>query len=95
MLQQDKPEDYVVATGRTATIREFLDIAFNHIGIPSWEEYVEIDERFKRPSELRHLRGNATLAREKLNWEPKTSLEQLVAMMVDSDIQKVIKYELS
>lgn len=95
MLQQEKPEDFVIATGRTASIREFLTIAFNHIGITDWESYVEIDERFKRPSELRHLRGNASRAIEKLDWTPLTKLEELVAMMVDSDIKKVIKHELS
>jgi GDPmannose 4,6-dehydratase len=93
MLQQEVPKDYVIATGRSATIRDFLNIAFNCIGISDWEEYVEIDPRFKRPSELKHLRGNAELAQKELGWKATTTLEDLVKMMVESDQQRVKRYE--
>lgn len=93
MLQAEKPDDYVIATGRSATIREFLDMTFANVGIDDWSSYVEIDERFKRPSELVHLRGDGTKIKNALNWEPKTSLEELAKIMVESDREQVRKFE--
>ena len=89
MLQQEKPDDYVIATGETHSIREFLDVAFNHVGVSDWSDYVEQDPRFMRPAEVDVLRGNATKAKENLGWKPKTSFEQLVKKMVDNDNNKM------
>jgi GDPmannose 4,6-dehydratase len=89
MLQQDEPDDYVVATGVNHSIRDFLDIAFNHVGISSWENYVAIDPRFKRPKDVKCLKGNFDKAKSKLDWAPKTNFEQLVKMMVDEDIRRL------
>jgi GDPmannose 4,6-dehydratase len=86
MLQQDKPDDYVIATGEAHTIREFCQLAFDRVGL-DWEEHVEIDPRYYRPSEVDHLRGDATKAREQLGWEPKVTFESLVALMVDEDLR--------
>jgi GDPmannose 4,6-dehydratase len=86
MLQQDKPDDYVVATGETHSIREFLDLAFSHAGM-SWEKYVEIDPRYYRPAEVDLLIGDASKARRQLGWEPKTKFADLVKLMVDADIK--------
>ncbi len=86
MLQQDKPDDYVVATGETHSIREFLDLAFAHAGL-SWEKYVEIDPRYYRPAEVDLLIGDASKARRQLGWEPKTKFADLVKLMVDADIK--------
>jgi GDPmannose 4,6-dehydratase len=84
MLQQDEPDDFVVATGETHSVREFMELAFKHVGLP-WQQYVKIDPRYFRPSEVDLLLGDPSKAREKLGWTAKTSFEQLVAMMVDSD----------
>ena len=86
MLQQDEPDDYVIATGVDHTIREFLDTAFQHIGIVDWDKYVKQDARFMRPAEVAVLCGDATKAREKLGWIPKTSFEEMVSKMVANDI---------
>ena len=99
MLQQEKPDDYVVATGRCVTVREFCRLAFKHIGL-KYENYVKIDPKFVRPAEVDVLIGNASKARSVLGWEPKTSLEELVAMMVEADLERVagerqIAYEAS
>ena len=94
MLQQDTPDEYVIATGRNTTIQEFLDIAFKVVGIDDWQRYVEIDHRFQRPSDLRYLRGNSAKAQQKLGWRPRTSLEELVQIMVEADIDLVKQYEL-
>jgi len=93
MLQQDKSDDYVISTGKTHSIREFLDCAFKHVGITEWEKYIEQDPRFMRPSEVELLRGDSTKAYEKLGWKPKTSLKEMVSKMVDNDI-KIIKNEI-
>ena len=85
MLQQDSPEDYVICTGTTHTIREFLDVAFKHIGIDDWSEYVVQDPEFYRPAEVDYLRGDCSKAKEKLGWTPKHSFEDLVKLMVDHD----------
>jgi len=85
MLQKDKPEDYVICTGNTHTIREFLDVAFSHIKIKDWSKYVVQDPEFYRPAEVDYLRGRNQKAQNKLHWEPKHSFEDLVKMMVDHD----------
>jgi GDPmannose 4,6-dehydratase len=87
MLQQDEPDDYVLATGVTRTIREFLDEAFKVIGIDDWSKYVTRDERFFRPAEVDVLRGDATKAKEKLGWEPTTPFSEMVSRMVKNDIK--------
>lgn len=89
MLQQDNPDDYVVATGETHTVREFVTAAFSAAGIEDWERYVKMDPRFQRPAEVPHLRGKVEKAKSKLNWTPKVSFEQLVEMMVKADIQRL------
>ena len=85
MLQQDEPDDYVIATGETHSVREFLQLAFDHVGL-DWEKYVVIDEKFFRPAEVDLLVGDASKARDQLGWVPKTSFEQLVHLMVDADV---------
>ncbi|RBY80136.1 GDP-mannose 4,6-dehydratase [Blastococcus sp. TF02-09] len=86
MLQQEKADDYVVATGETHSIREFLEIAFAHVGIEDWQHLVTQDPRFFRPAEVDLLIGDPTKAREQLGWQPKVGFEDLVRMMVDSDL---------
>lgn len=88
MLQQDQPDNYIVSTGETHTIREFLDAAFGRVGITDWSQYVTLDPRFKRPAELHVLQGSGKKAREKLGWEPKVSFAKLVEMMVDADMAR-------
>jgi GDPmannose 4,6-dehydratase len=88
MLQQDKPDDYVVATGKAHTIREFLDYSFQHIGITDWSDYIIQDPRFMRPAEVDVLCGDSTKARETLGWVPKTSFEEMVSTMVANDIDE-------
>src|SRR5690606_35530444 len=85
MLQQDSPDDYVVATGETHSVREFCELAFDRVGL-DWEKYVVVDERFFRPAEVDMLVGDASKARRVLGWEPKTSFEELVNLMVDADL---------
>jgi GDPmannose 4,6-dehydratase len=85
MLQQEQPDDYVVATGRTHTIRHLCEVAFGHVDL-NWRDYVVQDERFMRPAEVDLLVGDATRARTALGWQPETSFEELVALMVDADL---------
>lgn len=87
MLQQDQPEDYVVATGETHEVREFVQLAFAAAGIDDWERYVKQDERFMRPAEVDLLVGDASKAQEKLGWKPSVSFSELVAMMVEHDLK--------
>ena len=89
MMQQDEPDDYVLATGESYSIRQFLEIAFDEAGIENWEDYVTQDPRFFRPAEVEVLRGDATKAKENLGWTPKTSFEQLVRKMVRNDIDLI------
>lgn len=91
MLQQGSPDDYVVATGQTRSIRDFLTIAFDHVGIVDWEKYVKSDPKFMRPAEVDVLRGDYSKAKNKLGWEPKTSFEDLVKKMVENDVRSVSK----
>jgi GDPmannose 4,6-dehydratase len=86
MLQRDEPEDFVVATGESHTVREFAELAFARVGL-DWRRHVEIDPRYYRPAEVDHLRGDASKARRVLGWEPKTTFSELVALMVDADRQ--------
>jgi GDPmannose 4,6-dehydratase len=85
MLQQDEPDDYVIATGETHSVREFCELAFSHVGL-DWEKYVVQDQRFFRPAEVDLLVGNSTKARTKLGWAPRTSFADLVRLMVDADL---------
>ncbi len=86
MLQQDSPDDYVVATGETHSVREFLDVAFGHVNL-NWQDYVEFDPRYLRPAEVELLIGDPTKARQTLNWEPSVTFEGLVKLMVEADLQ--------
>lgn len=85
MLQQPKPDDYVIATGETHTVRELVEVAFSHVGL-NWEDYVEIDPKFIRPAEVDLLIGDPSKAKKVLGWKPKVNFEGLVKMMVDSDM---------
>jgi len=86
MLQQEEPSDYVIATGVDHTIGEFLDIAFKCIGVSNWSKYVKQDPRFVRPAEVDVLRGDSSKAREQIGWQPKTSFEDMINIMVKNDI---------
>jgi len=86
MLQQDQPDDYVIATGETHSVREFLTVAFEHVGL-DWEQYVKIDPRYYRPAEVDLLIGDPTKAENALGWKPKTTFRQLVEMMVDAEAE--------
>ena len=95
MLQQDQPEDYVVATGQTHSVREFLDDVFGRLDL-DWQKFVEIDPRYYRPTEVDLLLGDAGKAKRQLGWEPKVDFKQLAQMMVEEDMklaqrEKVIK----
>jgi GDPmannose 4,6-dehydratase len=90
MLQQDKPDDYVIATGKSTTVRDMCMIAFQHVGL-NYEKYVVIDPQFYRPAEVDVLLGNPAKAKAKLGWEPQTDLESLITMMVDADMKRVAK----
>ena len=92
MLQQDVADDYVAASGRTASVREFCDLAFAHAGLEA-KDHVTIDERYMRPAEVEILHGNPDKARRRLGWVTETSLEQLVAEMVDTDIERLRQHE--
>ena len=87
MLQQDTPQNYVIATGEYHTLEDFLDMAFQHIGIIDWSKYVKQDERYMRPADVYYLRGDSTHAKNELGWEPKTSFEDMVSKMVTNDIE--------
>ncbi|MCF7861669.1 GDP-mannose 4,6-dehydratase [Candidatus Woesearchaeota archaeon] len=87
MLQLDTPEDFVAATGETHSVREFCDAAFKAAEIDDWEKYVEVDERFKRPSELHILKGVPDYAKKRLEWEPTVKFEELVKIMVEADLK--------
>jgi GDPmannose 4,6-dehydratase len=86
MLQHETPLDYVLATGRAATIKEFLGFAFSHLGL-DWQEYVKFDSRYLRPTEVDSLIGDASLALETLGWQPKTFTKQLAELMVEADVE--------
>jgi GDPmannose 4,6-dehydratase len=89
MLQYKEPDDYVVGTGKAYSVKEFLRKAFSRVKIQNWEEFVEIDRRYFRPTEVEHLVADAQKVRQKLGWEPKTDLDALIAIMLDADIENV------
>jgi GDPmannose 4,6-dehydratase len=91
MMQQEKSDDYVLATGETHSIREFLDEAFKIIGIDNWSSYIKVDQKFIRPVEVSYLLGDASKAKKLLGWEPKTSFKELVKIMVENDIKLLKK----
>jgi GDPmannose 4,6-dehydratase len=93
MLQQEKPDDYVIATNETHSIRELLEIAFEVAGIKDWEKHVYINPSFYRPAEVDLLIGNPEKAKKALGWEPKTSFRQLVTMMVENDLKETLSYD--
>jgi GDPmannose 4,6-dehydratase len=86
MLQQPQPDDYVVGTGESHQVREFVDLAFRHVGL-NWQDHVRSDSQFSRPAEVDHLLADATKARQKLGWQPTVSFEELVQMMVEADLK--------
>jgi GDPmannose 4,6-dehydratase len=87
MLQQDKADDYVIATGKTNTVRECVEVAFDEAGIPDWEQYVKIDPAFLRPAEVDQLIGSPAKAKADLGWEPKTTFEELIRLMTRADLE--------
>ena len=86
MLQQDKAEDYVIATNQTNTVRECVEVAFDEAGLPNWEQYVEIDPQFVRPAEVDQLRGSFDKAERDLGWKPETTFEELIRLMTRADL---------
>lgn len=91
ILQQDKPNDFVISTQETHSIKDFLTIAFNEIGISNWQDYIVIDPKFYRPSDVKYLLGDSSKIRKQLGWKPKTSFKQLVQQMVRHDINEEAK----
>jgi GDPmannose 4,6-dehydratase len=90
MLQQAEPDDYVIATGETHTVKEFLEEAFSAVDL-SWEKYVKFDEKYTRPAEVDLLLGDYSKAKQKLGWEPKVKFKELVKIMVEADLNEVEK----
>jgi GDPmannose 4,6-dehydratase len=88
MLRQDKPDDYVIATGETHSIREFLDEAFSLVGVKNWEKHIGIDPRYYRPQEVNCLQGDYSKAKQKLGWEPKVRFKALVKIMLEADLRE-------
>ena len=86
MLQSDTPDDFVVATGTDYSVKDFLELAFSHVGL-EWQKYVEFDDRLLRPAEVDVLIGDSTKAREALNWEPRVMTPELAKIMVDADTE--------
>jgi GDPmannose 4,6-dehydratase len=93
MLQQDQPDDYVIATGMKHSVRQLVELAFSHVGL-DWREYVVSDPKLFRPAEINTLCGDAGKARRILGWKPTVSFAELIAMMVDADLERV-KWELA
>jgi GDPmannose 4,6-dehydratase len=89
ILQQDAPDDYVIGTGQSHSVREFVDAAFNYVGIKDWQDMVGIDPRYYRPAEVENLVADLSKAEKKLGWRPKVTFEQLVAIMMDADLKEV------
>ena len=88
MLQQDRAEDYVIATGISHSVRDLVEIAFTHAGL-DWQEHVRIDPAFLRPTEVDHLIGNPTKAKFDLDWEPTVAFDRLIRIMVDGDLERL------
>jgi GDPmannose 4,6-dehydratase len=93
MLQQDTPDDFVIATGEGHTVREFAQVAFDHAGL-DWEQYVEVDPKYYRPAEVDDLVGDPSKAKKVLGWEPRTRFEELARLMVEADV-KLLEDELA
>lgn len=93
MLQHNKPDDYVIATGENHSVKELVDLAFKSAGMDDWKKYVKIDPRFKRPAEVPDLKGKADKAQKVLGWKPKVSFEELIKMMVEADLERYRKKE--
>lgn len=91
ILQHDKPDNYIVSTGVNHSVKDFLDIAFDYVGIKDWGKYIKIDPAFKRPTELFTLLGKSNKAHQILGWKPKVKFEDLVKMMVDADLERLTK----
>jgi GDPmannose 4,6-dehydratase len=91
MLQQDEPDDYVIATGETHSVRELCEVAFDHVGL-DWGQHVVQDERYMRPAEVDLLVGDASKASRVLGWQPEVTFRELIQMMVDSDLD-VVKHQ--
>ena len=89
MLQQEKPEDFVISTGKTYSLCEFIEIAFSQIQIKDWRKYIKQDEKYMRPAEVDYLKGNSTKAKDVLGWEPTTNFENMIKKMVDNDIERL------
>ena len=87
MLQQDEPDDFVIATGEAHSVREFCGLAFDIVGL-DWQEYVKVDKRFMRPLDVNYLCGDYSKAKKKLGWKPKTKFKQLVKIMVKEDLNR-------
>jgi GDPmannose 4,6-dehydratase len=90
MLQQDQPDDYVIGTGQTHSVEQFVTIAFGHVGL-DWREYVKIDPQFHRPAEVELLLADGAKAHRQLGWKPTVNFEQLVTLMVDADLELLQK----
>jgi GDPmannose 4,6-dehydratase len=90
MLQQEKPDDYVIATGQTRSVRRLLEIAFEHVGL-DYRNHVEIDSELLRPAEVHHLRGDYVKAQKILGWQPRVTFSELIGMMIDSDLELISK----
>lgn len=88
MLQQEKPDDYVVGTGQNHSVQDFVEAAFSHVGITDWKSHVVIDPRFKRPAEVPNLKSKPDKVMKQLGWKPKVTFQKLVAMMVDADLKR-------
>ena len=91
MMQQDKPDDYVIASGESHSVREFCQVAFEYAGLGNWENWVKFDKSLERPAEIYDLVGDSSKAREKLGWEPKTRFDELVKIMVQSELDRLSK----
>ena len=89
ILQLDEPDNFVISTGETHSVREFVINAFEHIGINNWEKYIKQDSRYMRPADLHTLKGDYSRAKKILNWEPKVTFKQLIVMMVNEDIKRL------
>ena len=87
MLQQSEPEDYVIATGKSHSVRDLLQVAFDRVGIDDWRPYVVQDQRFFRPADVAVLVGDASKAHERLDWHPNVGFQELIEMMVDADLE--------
>jgi GDPmannose 4,6-dehydratase len=91
MLQQEQPDDYVIATGESHSVEELVDIAFRHVDL-DWRSYVKLDAAFLRPAEVDHLIGDSSKAREKFGWQPTIAFDGLVRMMVDADLERLSRH---